>query len=221
MSRVLADRPSTRTPAVFEKPAASGQEDKTHQDESPLVRRRFAPVAWIAHQIPTALVLALLAGLGWYGHHSGWKLPKFSALAGTASPVQDDWCEEHGVPESQCVVCDPGLLPRGTDYGWCREHGVHNCPLHHPDTAQLKQVPVISQADLDRAARALASARRPANNSVCKNYQRPIQFASLEAVEKAGVDVELVERQPIRDSSKENGRASWRERGESSVVAGT
>ena len=83
----------------------------------------------------------------------------------------------------------PDLLPRGKDYGWCKEHGVHDCPLCHPEVAQLKQTPVVSDADRQRAARALASAPRPENNAVCKNYRRRIQFASLEAVKKAGVDV--------------------------------
>lgn len=211
MSHVLEDQPATRAPAVPRKPSMNGQEEKTHPDESPRIRRRFAPFAWIAHQVPTIVVIALLAGLGLYGHHSDWKLPKFSALAGTASPIRDDWCAEHSVPESQCVICDPDLLPRGEDYGWCQDHGIHNCPLHHPDVAQLKQAPVIPQADLDRAARALATAERPGNNSVCKNYQRPIQFASLEAVEKAGVDVELVERQPIIESIAASGEISYDE----------
>jgi len=211
MSHVLEDQPATRAPAVPRKPSTNGQEEKSHQDESPRIRRRFVPLAWIAHQIPTVVVMALLAGLGLYGHHSDWKLPKFSALAGTASPTRDDWCAEHSVPESQCVICDPDLLPRGEDYGWCQDHGVHNCPLHHPDVAELKQAPAIPQADFDRAARALAAAERPANNSVCKNYQRPIQFASLEAVEKAGVDVELVERQPVVESIAASGEISYDE----------
>lgn len=188
----LIDPPAKRTRSLPGKPSTNGQEEKTDQDKSPPVRQRFAPAAWVAHQIPTILVMTVLAGLGMYGHHSEWKLPKFSVLAGTASPIRDDWCAEHSVPESQCVICSPDLLPRGEDHGWCQEHDVHNCPLHHPNVAQLKQSPVVSQADLDRAARALATAQRPANNSVCKNYLRPIQFASLEAVEKAGVDVELV-----------------------------
>jgi len=211
MSHVLADQPATRAPAVLGKPSTNGQEKNADPAESSRSQRRFAPFAWIAHQIPTIVVMGLLAGLGLYGHHSGWKLPKFSALAGTASPIRDDWCEEHSVPESQCVICDPDLLPRGEDYGWCQDHGVHNCPLHHPDVAQLKQAPVIPQADSDRAARALATAERPANNSVCKNYQRPIQFASLEAVEQAGVEVELVERQAIIESINASGEISYDE----------
>jgi cobalt-zinc-cadmium efflux system membrane fusion protein len=66
-----------------------------------------------------------------YGHYSDWKLPKFSALIGNGAAANDDRCEEHGVPESQCVECHPDLLPRGKDYGWCKEHGVR-LSLNHP-----------------------------------------------------------------------------------------
>ncbi len=209
MSHVLANQPTSGVPAVPGESSTGRHEGSTCHDVPPRVRRRFVPMGWLAKQLPTVVVFSLLAGLGWYGHHSGWKLPKFSALAGTASPQRDDWCEEHGVPESQCVVCDPDLLPRGKDYGWCQEHGVQNCPLHHPDVAQLKQVPSVLQADLDRATRALATYPRPVNNSVCKTYQRPIQFASLAAVKKAGVDVELVERKPMIESIAANGEISY------------
>ena len=107
------------------------------------------------------------------------------------------------------MECHPDLLPRGKDYGWCKEHGVPNCPLCHPEVAQLKQTPVVADADRQRAARALASAPRPENNAVCKNYRRRIQFASLEAVKKAGVDVGLVDRQPISESVSANGQITY------------
>ncbi|OHB81608.1 MAG: efflux transporter periplasmic adaptor subunit [Planctomycetes bacterium RBG_16_64_12] len=153
--------------------------------------------------------MGLLAGLGAYGHHSGWKLPKFSAFASNGVAARDDWCEEHAVPESQCVECNPDLLPRGKDYGWCKEHGVQNCPLEHPDVAQVKKRPETAEEDSQRAAQALASAPRPENNAVCKNYRRRIQFASLEAVKKAGVDVALVDRQPIVESISANGQITY------------
>ena len=161
------------------------------------------------HHVPTALVMAALAGLGLYGHYSHWKLPKFSALIGNAESARKDWCEEHGVPESKCVECNPDLLPKGPDYGWCEEHGVHNCPLHHPDVAQLKVVSHVSPSDFERAARALEGFERPQNNSVCKVYQRRIQFASLEAVKQAGVDVELIDRRPITEWISGNGQITY------------
>ncbi|WP_417736922.1 efflux RND transporter periplasmic adaptor subunit [Rosistilla oblonga] len=40
-------------------------------------------------------------------------------------------------------------------------------------------------------------APRKENNSACKIYQTRIQFASIESVKQAGVDVELIERAPI------------------------
>jgi membrane fusion protein, heavy metal efflux system len=163
----------------------------------------------VVKQAPTLLVMVLLAGLGVYGHHSDWKLPKFSAFVGNGAGQRGDWCEEHGVPESQCVECHPDLLPRGKDYGWCKEHGVHDCPLCHPEVAQLKQTPIVPDTDRQRATRAFASAVRPENNPVCKNYRRRIQFASVEAVTKAGVDVALADRQPIVESIAANGQITY------------
>ncbi|MBS0264511.1 MAG: efflux RND transporter periplasmic adaptor subunit, partial [Planctomycetes bacterium] len=137
--------------------------------------------------------------------------PKFSSLTGSAGSVRQDWCEEHGVPESKCVECNPDLLPKGPDYGWCAEHGVHNCPLHHPDVAQLKKVPAVTTADLERAARALVGFDRAQNNSACKVYRRRIQFASLESVKKAGVDVEPVDRHLISEWIESNGEITYDE----------
>ena len=125
------------------------------------------------------LILVGFAAVFYYGHQNDWRLPKFGALTGNAKVVVQDWCEEHSVPESICVQCDPSLMPEGPDYGWCDEHGVHNCPLHHPDIAQLKSTPVVDQADFERAARALAVAPRIENNRECKFYRSRIQFASV------------------------------------------
>ncbi len=165
--------------------------------------RRF--VSLVLGSIGPTFVLIGFAVVFYYGHHNDWKLPKFAALTGTAKTVVSDWCEEHSVPESICVQCDPTLMPKGPDYGWCPEHGVHNCPLHHPDVAQLKETPTVPASDLERAARALAIAPRKENNSACEVYKTRIQFASVESVKQAGVDVELVERRPIVESISGSG----------------
>ncbi|MHB0958826.1 MAG: efflux RND transporter periplasmic adaptor subunit [Pirellulaceae bacterium] len=162
-----------------------------------------------AHYLPTVLVLVLLTGLGIYGHRMDWKLPKFATIVSSEPVDRDDWCEEHAVPESQCVNCRSDLLPAAKDYEWCQEHGVHNCPLHHPDVAQSKETPSALPADLERATRAMAMTDRAENNSVCKNYRRRIQFASLEAVKKVGLDVSLVNRQPIVESIAANGQITY------------
>jgi multidrug efflux pump subunit AcrA (membrane-fusion protein) len=161
------------------------------------------------HNMPTILVFVLLAGLGLYGHETDWKLPKFAILLGSPPAAEDDWCEEHAVPESQCVTCRPDLLPAGEDHAWCKEHGVHNCTLHHPEIAQVKGTPNILSTDLERASRALALTDRAENNSLCKSYLRRIQFASLEAIQKAGVDVALVDRQPVVESVSASGEITY------------
>jgi cobalt-zinc-cadmium efflux system membrane fusion protein len=163
----------------------------------------------IIHKAGTALVLLTLGALAFAGHHTGWTLPAFSALLGNGSDARDDWCAAHAVPESQCVECNPRLLPRPADYGWCPRHGVHACPLEHPDVAQLATVPQVSPADLARAQRALDLGARPENSRLCKLYQRRVQFASQEAFERSGVEVEPVWRAPVVESVAANGELTY------------
>ena len=157
--------------------------------------RRY--ISLVLGSIGPTLVLIGFAAVFYYGHHNDWRIPKFAALTSDVETVVDDWCEEHAVPESICVECNSTLMPKGPDYGWCEVHGVHNCVLDHPDVAQLKETPSVPPADLERASRALVVAPRKKNNSACEVYQTRIQFASIESVLQAGVDVELVERAPI------------------------
>lgn len=145
----------------------------------------------IAATIPTLFVVAVAGAVGWWGHHSGWKLPKFSELNGHVK-AKDDWCGEHNVPLSICVECDPDLLPRPTFREWCKLHGVSECTLCNPELAQLPKTPVVTNADLDRAKRALDFTDRPSNNSICRSHHRRIQFATARDADKAGVAVEPV-----------------------------
>jgi len=47
----------------------------------------------------------------------------------------EDWCGEHGVPESQCTRCHAELIPafKATN-DWCAEHGLpeSHCTKCHP-----------------------------------------------------------------------------------------
>jgi cobalt-zinc-cadmium efflux system membrane fusion protein len=166
-------------------------------------------LARLVHLLPTALVLAVLGGLAYWGDRTGWTIPTFSTLRGDTSERGDDWCTEHSVPESECVECRPALLPRGKTYGWCAKHGVHECPLDHPDVAQLKVMPQITRDQLDRAQRALDFAERPENNPKYKLYLRRIQFACREAIHKAGVRIDMAWTGPVIEAVTANGEVSY------------
>src|SRR5262245_47524184 len=108
----------------------------------------------LGSSLPTALVVAALVGVAALGHYTGWTMPKFASLTGNGSADKDDWCGEHAVPESLCVECNPGLLPRGKAFGWCKKHGVQECPLCHPEIAQLPN-PSVTPAEHERTNQAL------------------------------------------------------------------
>lgn len=209
MSHSAVRSPTEESRQQSATPSANGRSVQTSPPDTTPKPRGFLrrTVGLALSSIGPTLVLFGFAAVFYYGHHNDWRIPKFAALTGEVEPVVDDWCEEHAVAESICVECDPTLMPKGPDHGWCPDHGLHNCPLHHPDVAQLKEPPSPGElvADLQRAERALAIAPRKENNSGCDIYKTRIQFESVEAVQQAGVDVELVERQPIVESIIGNG----------------
>lgn len=149
------------------------------------------------HSVPPAIIFGILGALLFWGHRTGWTIPRFSELRGEAGPVKADWCPLHSVPESECVECNPGLMPRAESIGYCKIHGVHDCTLCNPGLAQTQTSRAVSPDDLDRADSALAFAERPTNNSRCKQYRRLIQFESEKAVEKYGIGVEAVWTAPV------------------------
>jgi cobalt-zinc-cadmium efflux system membrane fusion protein len=173
----------------------------THETTSQPRRR------WLSESGATAVVILALAGVAIWGHQTGWTMPKFSELFATAKEP-DDWCPEHSVPESICVECNEALMPRIKDT-YCRLHGVHNCPFERPDVAQLKSPPAITPEMLAMAQRALDLKERPENSPKGKKHHRRIQFASLEAMEKMGVDVAPVWRGPIVETIAASGEIAF------------
>src|SRR5258707_10060628 len=145
--------------------------------------------AWLCRVVPTLLTLAALGGVAFWGHHTGWTIPKFSSLMGNATPEDKDWCEEHNVPESFCVECKPDLLPRGKALPYCKKHGIPECPADYPQVAEVKGNRQLPRYD---TLAALALLDRLENNSKCKTHERRIQFATAAAAEKAGVDGAVV-----------------------------
>ncbi|MFM8271966.1 MAG: efflux RND transporter periplasmic adaptor subunit, partial [Gemmata sp.] len=149
--------------------------------------------------VPPVVVLAALGGAGWWGHTNHWALPKLGALT-DEKKEPDDWCAEHGVPGSACVACKPELSPAPPKFGWCTRHGVHDCPLCHPEVGQLPTAAQVSADDLARAQRALDLSFRAENSLRCKLHSRRIQFASDEAVERAGIGVDVVGRDAVLEA---------------------
>jgi len=197
----------TSNVSVLEPPSPTAQAPVPAAEKRPSLPSRV--LGWAGHAVPTLLALAAVGALVLVGQRTGWRMPKFSALTGNTAVEKDDWCEEHSVPDSQCVECVKGCMPRGKEYGWCKLHGVSECPLEHPDVAQLSSPPTITQEDLDRAQRALSFAPRVENNSKCKLHQRRIQFTSAEAVTRLGIEVSPVSQASIAETVTANGEIGF------------
>jgi cobalt-zinc-cadmium efflux system membrane fusion protein len=181
----------------------------THTADPAAAPSPVRPLVAAARAIPAVAVFAVLAGLLYFGHRTGWTVPRFSALLGNRPAAADDWCPEHGVPESECVECNPDLMPRPTAFGWCREHGVFECPLCHPEVAQTDRPATVTAADRERARRALAAGDRVENSKSCKLHDRRIQFVSVEAADRAGVEVEPVWTGPVVEAVTANGEVTY------------
>lgn len=168
---------------------------------------KVSRASWLADRLPVAVLFVLLGGLGFLGHHYGWRLPKASTLFGGATEAAaKDWCDAHNVPESVCVVCNPDQFARPKSTGWCAAHGVPDCPTCHPQFAQVQGEPTLPSYD---TVAALGVLSRPENNSVCKLHERVLQFASAEAAAKAGVDVDVAHEQPMLDEIPASGEATY------------
>jgi cobalt-zinc-cadmium efflux system membrane fusion protein len=183
----------------------------------------------------TILVVAGLAGVAWWGHHTGWRAPKFSELFGAkhAAEKEDwcethnvplskciacnpglvgadakDWCKEHGVPESQCTVCHPELLVKGKIDDWCKEHGVpeSQCTLCHPEIAVKGDAPA---SETGAVVSPEPDAKPRPNPLTCKTHMVRVQFASKEAVAKAGVHLEGVVERPMAASVTASGEVEY------------
>src|SRR4051794_3574622 len=85
-------------------------------------------LAGLLRTVPTLLVGAALCGLFYWGHTTNWTAPRFSELFAEERDKDDDekkppakepeaptkhaWCEQHNVPEEQCVICHPELAAK-------------------------------------------------------------------------------------------------------------
>lgn len=166
-------------------------------------------VTAILSRIPAAVTFGILGGVAYWGYEHNWTLPKFSTLSGGTSAGKEDWCAEHGVPESVCIECNTDILPKSAPVGWCKQFGVHECPLCHPDVAQTKFPPIPKLEDFAKADQALAFTNRPENNRKCQLHQRRIQFATTHSANKVGIEVEPVWTLPVMEAVQGNGEVGY------------
>lgn len=181
-------------------PSSSTLQDSSSQSHPVSSRRVPTIVHRVLDWMPSILTVATLAGLAWFGHRNDWKLPKFSSLTSLESNEEKAWCDSHGVSEADCIVCKPELIEESPELVYCNQHGVHGCVLCNPSLAQTKQPVAPTSADLLRAERALNLMQRKENIAISSSPGSRIQFASLDALARAGVDVEPVERRNLLES---------------------
>ncbi|MBA3707628.1 MAG: efflux RND transporter periplasmic adaptor subunit [Planctomycetes bacterium] len=130
------------------------------------------------HHLPTALSIIALVAIGWWGHHTGWRAPTLAHVQGDVGAGKTaDWCDEHGVSESRCILCKTSLLDQLIGPG---------------------------------AAKATSS------DGVKVGYA---QFASGDAVTKAGVTTITVERRSIAEQITLPGETDFDQAQVSRIVA--
>jgi membrane fusion protein, heavy metal efflux system len=173
--------------------------------ESVTSRSSLAILGRVFSSVFTLLICAaMIAGLVVAGQRFGWTVPKLSTLITDANAETEGWCTEHSVAESECVECKAELLPRRKSFGWCKIHGVHECPLCHPEVAQVRPIPAVTSEDRAVADRAL-TVPRVENTKNCKLHQRRIQFTSVETVASLGIQVAPVARGRVTERLTANG----------------
>ena len=113
------------------------------------------------------------------------------------------WCAEHHFTEEICVGCSPQLWPRTRFQArWCEKHRVPECPLCHPEIAELSTTPDVLPADFERASRESDSPINPE----CTLHQRLVQVASVDVLTRLGVEVSPVARGTLRETVEAQGR---------------
>lgn len=206
MSRTVTTQTATSKSMIARRDAAPPTTGTAAAQPAPPARASWTVLKKTA---PSVAIVALLAALAFWGHKSDWTLPKLSTLLGQSESPDEEWCKAHNVAEAMCIECNSSLVPPEHDYGWCKIHGVAQCPFEHPEVAQLKTTPTISPADTERAAKALALRPRPENSSRCKLHLRRVQFASIEALDKAGVDIAVVSQRAIIEAVTAPGEVTY------------
>ena len=183
-------------PSTPDKASEPVQSEASSRHQGAITRLALVVWSWI----PSTLVVGGLVGLAWLGHHNDWKLPSFNGSHSSVGASGPEWCDAHGVPEAECINCVPGLVEDPPKLVFCKEHGVHGCVFETPSLAETKEPVEVQPSDLERATRSLALRSRRENLELSQLPGSRIQFASIDAMRRAGVDVEPVERRDVTES---------------------
>jgi len=91
------------------------------------------------------VLFLLCLGLGCSEPTTDSPAPSTEHASESAVPgSHEDWCGEHGVPESMCTRCNPALVPAFRATGdWCEEHGLpeSQCRACNPDLVIERPAP--------------------------------------------------------------------------------
>jgi membrane fusion protein, heavy metal efflux system len=63
----------------------------------------------IGNVFPMILTFIALGSALWWGHHVSWTAPNRVQIA-ASHERHEDWCAEHNVPESTCILCKKDLM---------------------------------------------------------------------------------------------------------------
>jgi cobalt-zinc-cadmium efflux system membrane fusion protein len=115
--------------------------------------------------------------------------------------VAGDWCPEHGLPESSCTLCHPEIAIKGKAPP--SETGatvtMAQAATRPPATpGSPATAPTVAEAG--GAGTAAGGATKPAkakDPKTCQTHAMRVQFASIDAVRKAGVRVGAVVERPM------------------------
>ena len=112
----------------------------------------------------------------------------------TNSTAVADWCALHLVPESECTLCNPKLIPKFKQTGdWCTGHDLpeSHCRLCNPGIEFPQEKQFIKLSDSPNGDQIEVSLFR-SNTNICATNGALIQFASKSTVKKAGLTTQLV-----------------------------
>ncbi len=130
--------------------------------------------------LPTALTIAVLAGIGYIGHRTGWKIPAASEVFGGGKEPREDWCGEHGVPESRCMICR-GLKANAV-----------------PPSQQRKGDAATSSQPSEPEVEQVGTKKRPA-----------VQLTTGDTAGRAGIEVQPAALKPMDETVEANAEVSF------------